>query len=160
MRRITRGKVTRLKAASLSSRQQSKRSIIRTRVSSHQPRPPFSYHPPLFVFSLPRGDGQLGLHLERDELIRWFEHMDHVLQHTRVPAEELQHRHPPTPDYGGGGWLRVQTVRPMRLKGARFQIVKTRNLKLVSNMPPFNFNLCRYSTATRAEVGVVRVEFV
>ena len=53
--------------------------------------------------SLPRGDGQLGLHLERDELIRWFEHMDHVLQHTRVPAEELRHRHPPTPDYGDSG---------------------------------------------------------
>ena len=40
---------------------------------------------------------------ERDELIRWFEHMDHVMQHTRVPAEQLAHRHPPTPDYGDSG---------------------------------------------------------
>jgi hypothetical protein len=30
--------------------------------------------------------------LEREELIRWFEHMDHVLQHTRVPVEQLHGR--------------------------------------------------------------------
>ena len=38
-----------------------------------------------FVFVGFDGDGHLGLHLDHDDLARWFEHMDHVRPHVRVP---------------------------------------------------------------------------
>ena len=41
--------------------------------------------PVTFVFVGFDGDGQLGLHLEPDELERWFHHLDHVAPHVRVP---------------------------------------------------------------------------
>ena len=47
-----------------------------------------SVHVPVpvnFVFVGFDGDGHLGLHLDHDDLARWFEHMDHVRPHVRVP---------------------------------------------------------------------------
>ena len=47
-----------------------------------------SVHVPVpvnFVFVGFDGDGHLGLHLDHEDLARWFEHMDHVRPHVRVP---------------------------------------------------------------------------
>ena len=46
--------------------------------------------PVTFVFVGFDGDGQLGLHLEPDELERWFHHLDHVAPHVRVPPSSAR----------------------------------------------------------------------
>lgn len=42
-----------------------------------------------FIFVGFRGDGNRGVSLTSDEVRRWFEHMDFVLPHTRVPVDEV-----------------------------------------------------------------------
>eukprot|EP00850_Spirogloea_muscicola_P008409 SM000044S16056 [mRNA] locus=s44:724838:732915:- [translate_table: standard] len=39
-----------------------------------------------FVFVGFSGEGNHGLRLGEEELLHWFEHIDHILEHTRVPA--------------------------------------------------------------------------
>eukprot|EP00854_Cymbomonas_tetramitiformis_P022817 gene22817-27567_t len=42
-----------------------------------------------FIFVGFRGDGNRGVSLTDSEVRRWFEHMDFVLPHTRVPVDEV-----------------------------------------------------------------------